>query len=124
MSREWINRISIKKDGVSISSKSSNVSGPYETYKSEPFSRIYAEKGQRGLDLDIGELALHGYIELRGNHHSLSRYQYAIEKIRDEIGTYRLPFNITKDEETKILERVADYCVEYDNLIKEKGKER
>ena len=122
MGREYINRISIKKDGVSMSTKSSNVSGPYETYKSDLFSKIYAEKGQRGLDLNISKLVLEGYVELRGNHPSLSRYQYAIEKIRDEIGTYSLDIDIT-EEETRILERAANYCVEYDNLEKEKEKE-
>lgn len=77
MSTELINRITIKKDGVYLSSHSSNDTSPYHSFRCESLSEIYAAEGQAGLDREIIRM-LYEYAELRGSHKSLARYRYAM----------------------------------------------
>ena len=76
MSRELINRISIKKDGVYVSTHSSNDNEPYHSVKIKSLTDIYNQKGQKGLDREIIDM-MFDFIELRGSHHSLQKYLYA-----------------------------------------------
>ena len=77
MSAVLINRITIKKDGVYLSSKSTNDSIPFRSWRCDGLSEIYEAEGQKGLDREIIRM-LYGYAALRGNHKSLTRYRNAI----------------------------------------------
>ena len=78
MSTEFINRITVKKDGVYLSSHSSNDTAPFHSWRCKSLSEIYAAEGQAGLDREI-VCMLYEYAQLRGSHKSLDRYRYAIE---------------------------------------------
>ena len=78
MSTELINRITVKKDGVYVSSHSSNDTSPYHSWRCKGLSEIYAAEGQKGLDREVIRM-LYEYAELRGSHKSLDRYRYAPE---------------------------------------------
>lgn len=76
MSRELINRITRKKDGIYISTHSSNDDAPYHSVKIDFLTDVYNKEGQKGLDREIISM-LFNFAELRGSHHSLQRYLYA-----------------------------------------------
>lgn len=76
MSTELINRITVKKDGVYVSSHSSNDTSPYHSWRCKGLSEIYDAEGQKGLDREVIRM-LYEYAELRGSHKSLERYRYA-----------------------------------------------
>lgn len=76
MSVELINRITVKKDGVYLSSHSSNDSAPFHSWRCKGLSEIYAAEGQSGLDREVIRM-LYSYADLRGSHRSLDRYRYA-----------------------------------------------
>lgn len=77
MSTELINRITVKKDGVYLSSHSSNDTAPFHSWRCKGLSEIYAAEGQKGLDREIISM-LYEYAELRGFHRSVERYRYAM----------------------------------------------
>lgn len=81
MSTELINRITVKKDGVYISSHSSNDTAPFHSWRCKGLSEIYAVEGQKGLDREI-VCMLYEYAQLRGSHKSLDRYRYAIDSLQ------------------------------------------
>ena len=100
MSTELINRITVKKDGVYVSSHSSNDTSPYHSWRCRGLSEIYAVEGQKGLDREVIRM-LYEYAELRGSHKSLERYRYAkdtptaraiyqkyMDKIEDAMGRW------------------------------------
>lgn len=74
MGFELINRITVKKDGVYLSTHSSNDSAPYLSHRIGFLSDAYAEGGQKELDKKIFEL-LYTNVRLRGNHESVLRYE-------------------------------------------------
>ena len=76
MSTELINRITVKKDGVYVSSHSSNDTSPYHSWRCQGLSEIYAAEGQKGLDREVIRM-LYEYAVLRCSHKSLDRYRYA-----------------------------------------------
>ena len=77
MSAVLINRITIKKDGVYLSSKSTCDSIPFHSWRCDGLSEIYETEGQKGLDREIIRM-LYEYAALRGNHKSLARYRNTI----------------------------------------------
>lgn len=77
MSTELINRITVKKDGVYLSTHSSNDDSPFHSWRCGSLSDIYAAEGQKGLDREI-VCMLYEYAQLRGSHKSLDRYRYAV----------------------------------------------
>ena len=77
MSTELINRITVKKDGVYLSSHSSNDTAPFHSWRCKGLSEVYAAEGQKGLDREIVRM-LYEYAQLRGSHKSLDRYRYAV----------------------------------------------
>ncbi len=81
MSTELINRITVKKDGVYISSHSSNDTAPFHSWRCKGLSEGYAAEGQKGLDREI-VCMLYEYAQLRGSHKSLNRYRYAIDSLQ------------------------------------------
>lgn len=77
MSTELINGIAIRKDGVYLSSHSSNDSLPFHFWRCGSLSEIYTAEGQKGLDREILRM-LYEYAKLCGSHKSLARYRYAL----------------------------------------------
>ena len=95
MSAMLINRITIKKDGVYLSSKNTNDSIPFRSWRCDGLSEIYKTEGQKGLDREIIRM-VYEYGSFRGNHKSLTRYRSIIsspkahtiyQKYHDQINT-------------------------------------
>ena len=142
MGFELINRITIKKDGVYVSTHSSNDTEPYHSVKVPLLSKAYDENGQFGLDKAVMKL-LYSQAELRGKHPSLERYYYALNRARetDIINDYldilnNLYYNtdisqedyLQKKDELKdeMYSKIANYCDEYEkskNGVKMNDKE-
>ena len=55
MSVELINRITFKKDGIYISTHSSNDDSPYHSVKSDYLTKAYITGGINGLDKAVTE---------------------------------------------------------------------
>ncbi|MDE6020917.1 MAG: hypothetical protein K2H01_07995 [Ruminococcus sp.] len=77
MSYELINRITVKKDGVYVSSKSNNDTAPYYSHRIDFLSKIYETEGQKGLDRAIFKLFYYN-AAFRGTHKSVERYRRVI----------------------------------------------
>ena len=152
MSTELINRITVKKDGVYLSSHSSNDSAPFHAWRCDSLSDIYAAEGQKGLDREIIRM-LYEYAELRGRHKSLDRYRYAkaapeahviymryLDQINDR---YRQMEQADKESiwyqptekakeyraferemRNKMYSEIAERCGEYDHKYKNRDLER
>lgn len=108
MSRELINRIKKQKDGIYVSTHSSNDSTPYHWVKIDFLTDIYNKEGQKGLDKEIINM-MFNYVELRGTHKSLQRYLYAYnskytdklyKKYTDKMNYY---YDMLDDEDKKSL---------------------
>ena len=108
MSRELINRITIKKDGVYISSCSTNDSRSYRSNKIKSLSKIYDKEGQRGLDKEIINMVLN-YVELRGTHKSIERYRRLFKSKR-----YKTLYKKYIDD---VNERYVGLCNEEGNTV-------
>lgn len=78
MGYELINRITIKKDGVYISSHSNNDDEPFTSHRIDTLSKIYAEEGQKGLDREMFRMFFE-YAQPRGNHKSVKRYEMVLK---------------------------------------------
>ena len=65
MSYELVNRITVKKDGVYISSHSNNDTAPFHSHRIKSLSEIYFEKGEFALDVALVVFLLDN-CELRG----------------------------------------------------------
>lgn len=79
MGIEYINRITVKKDGVYISTKSNNDSCPYHSVRLEELSRIYAEEGKDAYEKELLRM-IQSYCELRGSHKSLEKYRFSTKE--------------------------------------------
>lgn len=80
MGYELINRITIKKDGVYISSHSNNDNAPYTSHRIDTLSKIYAEEGQKGLDREMFKM-FYEYAQPRGKHKSIERYRRVLNSV-------------------------------------------
>lgn len=111
MGYELINRITVKKDGVYISSHSNNDTAPFHSHRIETLSKVYAEEGQKGLDREIFSM-LYNYAELRGDHKSVERYEKIIYS------------SVAKDLRKKYVVETNDKYVELsgDNGMTEEAK--
>lgn len=152
MSTELINRITVKKDGVYLSSHSSNDTSPYHSWRCRGLSEIYAAEGQKGLDREVIRM-LYEYAELRGSHKSLERYRYAkdapaaraiYQKFTDQINecyegldeadqktVWYKPTEKAKEYRAyeremreKMYSEIAERCGEYDKKHKNRDLER
>lgn len=152
MSTELINRITVKKDGIYLSSHSSNDTSHYHSWRCNGLSEIYAAEGQKGLDREVIRM-LYEYAELRGFHKSLDRYRYAkdtpaahaiyqkyMDKIDDRYGqmdeadqktVWYKPTEKAKeyrayerDMREKMYSEIAERCGEYDKKHKNRDLER
>lgn len=70
MSVEYIKRITIKRDGVYLCTKSNNDSMPYRSVRINSLSEIYREKGQEGLDKELIVMFM-DYCVPKGYHKSV-----------------------------------------------------
>ena len=95
MSTELINRITVKKDGVYLSSHSSNDTAPFHAWRCKSLSEIYAAEGQAGLDREI-VCMLYEYAQLRGS----------------------------REMRHKMYSEIAERCGEYDRKHKNRDLER
>lgn len=152
MSTELINRITVKKDGVYLSSHSSNDTAPFHSWRCKGLSEVYAAEGQKGLDREIIRM-LYEYAELRGTHKSLERYRYAKDtpeayaiyrRYTDQIddryeqldkadkdSVWRKPTEKAKeyraferDMQEKMYQEIAARCGEYDKKHRNRDYER
>lgn len=119
MSVELINRITIKKDGVYVSTHSSNDTSPYYSSKIDFLTKAFNEKGQEGLDKEIIDMCFSN-CSLRGNHKSIVVYSKAINKAINE----KLFIDIRKEYD--LLEEkafaIANRFDQYKNLTKEESQ--
>lgn len=127
MSYELVNRITVKKDGVYISSHSNNDTAPFHSHRFEHLSKIYFEEGELQLDAALVSHFLE-ICEMRGEHPSVQRFRKVFEsdafeklrKMRDEKIEARfaeLPENIRTEIEclsTKTTEAIAFFDFEKD----------
>lgn len=148
MGIEYINRITVKKDGVYISTKSNNDGYPYHSVRLEELSRIYAEEGKEAYEKELLDM-IQSYCELRGNHKSLEKYRYALyspeagkitesyhdkkqvvmQRFEKEYGDYRDWSEEVKKEYRSIANKINDeeltervnLVTEYENKIKLKA---
>ena len=74
MSVEYIKRITIKKDGVYLCTKSNNDSMPYRSVRINSLSEIYREKGQEGLDKELVVMFM-DYCVPKGYHKSVMPFR-------------------------------------------------
>lgn len=84
MGYELINRITVKKDGVYISSHSNNDTAPFHSHRIETLSKVYAEEGQKGLDREIF-IMYYNYADFRGTHKSVERYLKVLNSSEAEL---------------------------------------
>lgn len=74
MSYELVNRITLKKNGVYISSHSNNDTASFYSHKHEYLSRLYKEEGKLAFEAAMIKFLLEN-CELRGDHQSVVRYR-------------------------------------------------
>ncbi len=103
MGVEYINRISYKKDGVYISTKSSNDDMPYHSVKLERITEIYLDKGKSAADLELAHMFM-DYCEPRGSHKSLDKFRFLFH---------------SKKYHENYMEYIRKYDDEYDAFKKE-----
>lgn len=77
MSVELIKMVTIKEDGVYLTSHSQNDDCPFLAWKCDSLSKIYAEEGEKGLDREI-ICMLYEYAQLAENNDTTAKYAYAI----------------------------------------------
>lgn len=107
MSRELINRITIKKNEVYVSTHSSNDTAPFYSVKSNLLTKEYLNEGKLGLDKAIMKQLLYNW-ELKGNHKSVIPYQKALDDC------YNLKTSISIRE----IRDLEDTIWEYDTNLK------
>lgn len=117
MSTELINRITIKKDGVYISTHSSNDTSPFYSTKNDLLTDTYNKEGQEGLDKAIIDLCFYN-CELRGSHISIVTYKKAIEK-----AIYDKDFIGIRNEYDELSDKAFDIANGF-NEYKELSKEQ
>lgn len=110
MSRELINRISIKKNGVYVSTHSSNDTSPYCSVEVPFLTKAYQEGGQHALDKEIVNMCF-SYCELRGNHKSILPYKNAIDIAIDneEFNEIRNKYYKLDDKAWDVSNKLGEY---------------
>lgn len=126
MSIELINRITLKKDGIYVSTHSNNDTSPYHSVKIDYLTKAYINGGIKGLDKEIIDMCFE-FCVLTGKHESVLPYRQAINRainnnefieilkethrledkkfeIANEMGDYK---NLTKKQSKKLYDEVA-----------------
>jgi hypothetical protein len=130
MSTELINRITIKKDGVYLSSHSSNDTSPFHSWKCKGLTEVYNNRGQKALDTEIIKM-LYEYARTRGTHKSVLKYQLAISNPESK-KIYRKYMDLIDDKHETLSEvdkksqwnenrtKAMSEYIEYENNMREK----
>ena len=119
MSSELINRISVKKVGVYVSTHSRNDTSPYYSVKIGFLTKAYNEGGQKQLDKEIIDLCFYN-CELRGTHKSILPYERAINKAVDDNEFIKIRKEYEKLDNKAF--SIANRFDEYKNLTKEESQ--
>lgn len=117
MSRELVDRITVKKDGVYISTHSSNDTAPFHSVKSLFLTEAFNKEGRSGLDSAIISMCLDNW-DLYGNHQSIIDYKDAINK-----AIYEKDFINIRNQYDELSDKAFDIVNgfgEYKNISKEK----
>lgn len=129
MAAEYVNRITVKRNGVYISSRSANDSLPFKSWRSDILSQSYKTKGQEGLDKEIIRMLFECPIVLAGDHKSLSRYRYALKcsRLNHAYGKYIdkliACFNsLDKSDQESVLRDLRNPTVKAKQYLKQKKK--
>ena len=146
MSLTYIEKITIKKDGVFLRTKSANDGKPFETWKSNSLSKTYETEGQKGLDREMLKMFYQEGCQPKGNHTSLERYRYVLDHpeanriyniyldrqneayaalsdadrdslYRSETSGARQYRRMSEKLEQEMFEKMTELCKEYDDLI-------
>lgn len=119
ISVELINRITIKKDGVYISTHSSNDTSPFYSVKNNSLTEIYNKEGQESLDKEIIDMCF-SYCSLRGNHKSIVVYSKAIDRAINEKNFIALKreYDLLDD----VAFSIANRFDQYKNLTKDESQ--
>lgn len=118
MSCELINRISIKKDGVYVSTHSNNDTANYHSVKVDFFTEAYRKGGQRELDKQVIDMFFYN-ADFRGNHKSILPYKNAINQ-----AIYHKDFIEIRNKCSEMNNKafsIANRFDEYKNLSQEKA---
>ena len=99
MSYELVNRITIKKDGVYISSHSNNDTAPFHSHRFEHLSKIYFEEGE--LQLDAALVHFLEICEMRGEHPSVQRFQNFFRRESKSLSKTLMSFTSLRMTRTK-----------------------
>lgn len=131
MSTELINRITVKKDGVYLSSHSSNDTAPFHSWRCKSLSEIYAAEGQAGLDryrYAIESPAAHA-IYKKYTDQIDDKYEQMDKADKDSVWykptekakEYRA---FEREMRNKMYAEIAERCGEYDRKHKNRDLER
>ena len=149
---EVINRITVKKDGVYVSSHGKTDGEPFRSWKSTELSEAFAAGGKAGLDRAIIQMLCQG-ATLHGAHQSVEKYRYAVQSaagrdigvkchdalldrfyqmpVNDQISIWHTPtktawefIKFEKDTNEKMYTALTDRCAEYDRKPKAQDMER
>jgi hypothetical protein len=97
MSAEYIRQIAVKKDGVYLTSKSSNDDRPYHEWRCDSLTDIYNAEGQLGLDREIVQMFCE-YAAPIGKHSSIMRYLPCLEAANRLAGDHVRRLNMAYEE--------------------------
>ena len=92
-----VDKITIKKDGIYISSRESKKDS-FKSTKNDYLTDIFVNGEQKDLDIAIIKSCFEG-VELVGTHYSIMRYKNALEKATD----IKKEFNDTKNKMSSFL---------------------
>lgn len=118
MSVELINRITFKKDGIYISTRSNNASGPYYSVKSDYLTQVYITGGLKELDKAVISKYFDN-CDFRGNNESIMPYKIAINEAMNNKKFIEI-INECRKLESKVID-IANRLGEYKNLTKEES---
>ena len=120
MSTELINRITVKKDGVYLSSHSSNDTSPYHSWRCKGLSEIYGVEGQKGLARAIYQRFIDKIDERYEGLDEADR-KTVWYKPTEKAKEYRA---YEREMREKMYSEIAERCGEYDRKHKNRDLER
>lgn len=118
MAIELINRITLKKDGIYVSTHSNNDDSPYQSVKVDFLTEAYINGGIKGLDRAIINIYF-DFCDFRGTNESVLPYRYAINKAMKNKEFIEI-LKETRSLNDKAFE-IANRFGKYKNLTKEQS---
>lgn len=102
----YINKISIEKNGIYLSTKYRSSTHPYHSGKSESLTKAYENGGQEALDKELVRMFLYNY-EAKGFHKSVKPFKKLLKEKPVVQALYL--FNITTTHEWENLSTKDQY---------------